>query len=318
LIRPKPRSSKLIITGFALALLLGGSFAFLFLTGAIGRTTQTSIETSSTGPQTMFSRVVLARFYQQQDWTVPGESSSQVADAVASLRPTYVSGVLRVSSNTSLTQNMISDFNTIRSSVLGRSPMAKFDFVLNAQDYTSASQIQSKMQTINSQIHVDIWFFDYYEEGYVAHPTVMEAAVGYAHSQGQLVGGNLDSGLDLSTTSPEFPSGSDFVSVPDSNFVVSPQRLQQVRSEAPTVPILVHTNNNPQNGPTSESCVYINGFSEQQRVAYETQMAQNQTRFGYFYMYNVFFPLCPVGTSYNSLTDGSMLQIVENLLNTYG
>jgi hypothetical protein len=34
-------------------------------------------------------------------------------------------------------------------------------------------------------------------------------------------------------------------------------------------------------------------------------------------MYDVFFPLCPVAVSYNSLADGNMLQTVETLLSEY-
>jgi len=108
--------------------------------------------------------------------------------------------------------------------------------------------------------------------------------------------------------------GSDFVAVPDNNFVLSTQRLQQVRQENSTIPILVHLNNNPQNGPSTESCVFIQDYTAQQRAAYQTSLAAGQSRDGYGYMYSVFFPLCPSRSSYNVLGDSGMLQTLSNLL----
>ena len=312
------------VTIFVAAILVVSSLVFVYYSEGQGGNSS-SLTFPTTGVSTTLpwvappyaQRIVLARMYQQGDWSIPGVSSQQVASALAALRPTYVSGLIRVAINTSLTQQMISDFNTVRDAVLAVSPNAKFDVELNAEDYSSASQVVGKMQSINQQIHIDIWFFDYYQQGYQAAPQAFAAAVAYAHSQGQLIGGNVGNDVTLPYGNLTYPQGSDFVAVPDNNFAVSSERIAQLRSQNASIPIFVHINNNPQIGPTAESCVFINNYSYGQRSAYQTSLAEGQSQLGYSYMYAAFFPECPARTSYNFLADGSMQQVIVDLLATY-
>jgi hypothetical protein len=312
-LRSTPDVPRIATIFIVLTLLILSSLTMVDAIGARQRSTTSTTSSTSTGGSSLFSRVVLARAYQQHNWTLPGVTVTQVANTLASLGPTYVSGLIRLDGQLHLTTKMIQNYNLIRNAVLSKSPNAKFDFTLNPVEYNNSQQLITKMAGINALIHVDIWFFDFYDQAYNTNSTMVTAAIQYAHSHGQLIGGNVG---QARSESP-FPPGSDFVAAPDSNFSVPLHTLKVVRQQSATIPILVHINNNPQQGPTTESCVYINGYTYQQRVKYETGMAKNQTTYGFTFMYNVFFPQCPSNISYNVLADGSMLQVVQTLLNKY-
>jgi len=307
------RSSTLTLAiVLAVVLIAAGAFAILYLRPmphhvGNGGSTQTSLVI----PSQILQRVVLARIYQGATWTLSGETPQSVGSAIAKLDPTYVSGLIRLASTDTLSQQQSNDYKTIRSIVLQTSPTAKFDVVLNAQQYSTPDQMLSQMRDINSKIHVDLWFFDFYYEGYSFSPQTIEAAIGYAHSQGQYVGGNV--------WGKNIPPGSDFVATDDgvpSQFSLDLERVATLTTDY-GIPVLVHLNNNPQNGPSTESCVFMNDWSESQRASYVTSLAQGQGSGGYRYMYNVFFPECPAGVAYDSLTDGSMFSTLTSLMSTY-
>jgi hypothetical protein len=291
------------------------------------RSTQTStVSTSSTSSSatttassshsesfsSIFQRVVVARVYQGSNWTLSGQTPTTVGRAIAGLNPTYVQGLFYLGSKFNLTQQQVSAYETIREIVLQSSPTARFDVELDALQYNTTAQVVSKMRTINSQLHPDIWFFDYYQPGYLKSPTTIGAAVAFAHSQGQYVGGNVGAGANKTTA----PLGSDFLSLGDNNFTLSLSQISSLRM-AYGVPILVHLNSNPQFGPTTESCVFIDQWTEGQRASYVTTLASGQGQGGYVYMYNVFYPECPARVAYDSLTDGSMYSTLSLLVLRY-
>ena len=274
-------------------------------------TTMSSNTDSTTYSQPNFNRVVISRVYQQKQWTLPSENPVTVAQAIASLNPTFVTGLIRLSDTTNLTSQMIVDYNTIRDLVLQANPNTKFDIVLNANEYNTSAELITKFQAINSQIHVDAFYFDFYMPGYQAHPQVVEDAISYAHSQGQFVGGDVFGGVGI-------PPASDYVVCCEANFTIDAGHLAHLRSTlGPNFPILVHINNNPQGGPTTECCVFMNSYNTEQRIAYIIQLAENQAPLGYVLEYSPFFPMCPTSNSYDALQDGPMFATIQTLMNQY-
>ncbi|MHB8567563.1 MAG: hypothetical protein ACYC7D_13865 [Nitrososphaerales archaeon] len=307
----KKHRSRFLLVGLLIIIVAGGSIiAFMiYMQNQQVPTSTTSTSLTSTGNiDAILKRIVLGRMYQQGSWVLPGETPTSVGQAIAKLDPTYVSGLIRLASTDTLSAQQIADYNTVRNIVLQTSPNAKFDVVLNANQYSSSQQIVSQMQAINSKIHVDIWFFDFFNVGYKSSPDTIEAAISYAHGQGQLISGN-DFG-------DQVPPGSDFATITDNNFVLDLSQISSIKSTY-GIPVVVHLNNNPQNGPSTESCVFITDYSTAQRQSYVTQLAQGQASGGYLFMYDVFFPQCPVGTAYDATQDGSMYQTIQNLMSTY-
>src|SRR5262249_51855549 len=161
--------------------------------------------------------------------------------------------------STVLTDQIIADYNTVRSIVRKVSPSCNFDFAISlnpkqSMPFTDGAALTAKMAQIDAALHPDIWLFDFYDTLQKADPSIVQAAIAYADAHDQLVGGNIFFG------NTAYPPGSDFVAVDDMTVTVDggvEYRLNrsQVQSLVATgVPVLAHLNSNPQNGPTTESC----------------------------------------------------------------
>jgi hypothetical protein len=296
-----------------LLIVLSAVFLKYALTTSTYTTTSPTVPTSTAtrSPVTLsvvLSRIVVARVYQNGNKVV-SESIQKIAETLAGLDPSYVSGLVRENGSIGLPQYEINAFNTIRSVVLQTSPNCRFDIVLNAEDYSTPEAIQLQMSSIDSQIHPDIWFFDFLSPETKSNPQVVQAAVQYAHSHKELITGNI-------WDSNYVPPGLDFISTDDQNFQFRTQLLESFSQQYQNIPVALHLNNNPQNGPSTESCVFMNDYSTQQRFEYIKDLAANQTRYHYLFMYPIFFPQCPL-TAYDILNDDNMLQMMLQLMNTY-
>jgi hypothetical protein len=257
-------------------------------------------------PLSTVQRIVQARVYQVGAWTLSKEDANSVGIALANLHPSYVAGLLHIKYNETLSAQEIQAYNTVRNLVLQASPNAKFDVFLTAIQYNTSQQIVSEMKYINSKIKINIFYFDFYYKEYEANPQVMKAAILYAHSRAQYIGGNV--------WGPEVPPGSDFVATNDVNFTVSYRLVTKLEQYG--IPVLLDLNNNPQNNgssvltgngdPWAESCYFMQVWHEHQRISYITKLAENQSSWGYDFMYPVFFPDCPTAVSYDSVMDKAL------------
>jgi len=292
----------ILISTFAIS----GSVAFQGITG--------SPKISTLSPyisQKSLERVVVARIYNQGQWTLPNETAVTVGVAIAKLNATYVSQLIRLSATAQLTPQMIINYNTVRHVVSVANPNAIFDIVLNAMEYPNSSSIVNRMQTIIAAIHVDGFYFDFYHPAYKTYPQVVEDGISYAHSQGKFVAGDIFGGSFI-------PPNTDFIVCCEGNFTVDQNRLIKFHlTYGPDYPILVHLNNNPSHYPYTESCVFMYNYNTTQRQSYVAELARNQTQMNYHYMYNVFFPQCPTRLSYDSLNDGTMFRTIKNLMGKY-
>lgn len=283
-------------------------------------------------------RIAHGRIFQHDKWTL-GENQSVrgVAEALADLKPSYVTGLLRFDRDEEPLEAHIEAFNRIRKKVRETSPEAKFDLVLNALHYRSVDEVVKRMRYLNSKFAPDIWYFDFFQTAYAkgkgkgadalpATPEVVMAAIKWAHDHGQLIGGN--------TFGHQMPPNSDFAGVNDNDdFSLNLEAIAQLRASG--FQVVMHLNNNPQNGSpdsplfdnppeheeeivneeASASCQFMYGKTGQ-RKSYVKQLAKGQEEGDYHLMFPVFFPMCPIGTAYDSTTDGDMFDFMKSLMDS--
>jgi len=260
------------------------------------------------------TRIVSARVYQHGTWVVPGETPDSVGKALASLKPTLVSGLIRFEPGESVKQHEIDAWNTIRHRVLHAVPDAHFGIELNGLAYTSTDQVTEQMAEIRSKLDPSGWFFDFWTPTYKKRPDIVEAAVQSAHENGEWVGGNaFGLGQD-----PKVPPGSDYLAVQDIDFALN---LSRVRELAKEIPVAVHLGNNPGH-PNSSGCLFIRKLDTEKRESYVTMRARQQKANDFRFAYPVLFPECdfkpPKGLiSFNAIKDGSMMPTIGRLLDRY-
>lgn len=269
----------------------------------------------------MIRRVVHGRAYQNHGWTIDHETPEAVGRALASLRPTYVSGLLRIASDETLSAEQIRDFNTIRRLVRDSSPDCQFDVVLNAQQYETPAALLRKMEAINDAVHPDAWFFDFYYDAYInGYRNPLDRAVGWAHDHRQYIGGNTtrDDNVphsDFAALSPVSHAGM----MADGELDLKRDEIQRLHARG--YPVLMHINNDPQFAPTTESCYFmgLSGIARYdwdyaRRVRWITERVHDQSDWHFHFMYPVFFPECPLRHSYDALRDGMMMAVFVDLM----
>lgn len=263
------------------------------------------------------SRSVSVRVYQDEKWTVPGETPQSVAATLAQLRPTYVEALVRFHKNQKVTDAQVAAWNTIREAVREVSPTALFSIELNAEQYPSAAKVEAMMSRVRQRFDNDVWLFDFYTPAARKKPGVMAAAVDSAHANGELIGGNAF-GI---AQSPTVPAGTDFLAVQDFKFTI---KLGAVRRLAKQVPVFFHLGNSP-GYVNSDGCVFIREYSTEKRVAYISRRAGQQTAYDFSFSYPVFFPECARGRqtqnpkiyTYNARRDERTFATIQQLMDRY-
>ena len=289
--------------GWSRKTLLKTVAAFLCILGTWVFSTADSLAESSLAQAS--TRIAMARVYHQGDWTLPAETPVTVGQTLAQLNPTWVSGLIRLGAAQSLSQEQIDAFKTITALVLAANPDCKFDFVLDASQYSNAQDLLQQMEGINSQIKVDIWFFENYQKTYKKHPDMIQSALDYAHSLGQAVGGDASRG--------RVPPGSDYAAVADKKFHLKRSKIHHL-SKKYHIPVVCYLNSDTH---SKEPKTFINKWVTGQRVGYITQLALDQNPWGYQLAYPIFWPMYPAGKAYDSLQDNSILAIIQDLMNSY-
>jgi hypothetical protein len=286
------------------------------LTGCGGDDEAASAQSAGAGGPDA-TRIVNARVYQDQSWTVPGETPASVGRVLASLEPTWVSSLIRYQAGQAPRPDEVSAWKKIRQKVRAKSPNATFDVELNAAEYRTADEIRRQLAEIRSELHNDGWFFDFYTPAYRLRPEVVDAAIEDAHQHGEWVGGNA---FGLSA-GPPIPPGSDFIAVQDFGFKTD---LAAIRELAEKVPVVFHLGNAPEL-PKSDGCVFIERFSTEQRKSYVRERAEQQKANDFRFGYPVFFPECsrrigaanPGLFTFNAPRDGNVLTTFEQLMRRY-
>jgi hypothetical protein len=261
------------------------------------------------------TRIASVRIYQHGTWVVPGETPDTVGKALASLKPTLVSGLIRYEPTEEVNNHEVDAWNKIRARVLAAVPNAHFGVELNALAYETPEQVEQQMSEIRSKLDNNGWFFDFFTSAYEQRPEVVEAAITAAHENGEWVGGNVF-GLGHD---PPIPPGSDYLAAQDSgDFRLN---LAAVARLAKRIPVAVHLGNSP-GDPTSSGCRFIRELETAEREAYTAKRAKQQKPNDFRFAYPVAFPECdfkpPKGlVAFNAIKDGTMLPTIKRLMDRY-
>lgn len=298
-------------------------------------------------------RVVIARMYQRDHWVVPGvdpavdraAAAQHVCDAIAPLRPTYVSGLVRLDHADTIREEQVDMFRRVRRCIRERVPHpVRFDVVLNALDYTDGTpedgscdppsparmsaeelteRLRRRRRSIEERLAPDGYFFDFFSQPWVRddrdggpwRPRVLEDEMRRMQRDGLFVGGNVWGG--------HVPPGASYVAITDR---AGRERVieQAERLRAQGVPVLLHIRNDP----------HIEGsggrlWNERDR-AYRKQQLRRHVRWAEesraTYMYPVFFPLAPHPAptgrgcdrerwiAYDASADGNMLDRMRDYM----
>jgi hypothetical protein len=286
-------------------------------------------------------RVIIARMFQREHWTIPAADSwkvdqypdpierriAYVCEALAFLKPTYVSGLVRIDAEQELTpaSEQVRVFDGVKKCVRGRMPAGHavaFDVVLNALHYSDpeydvhsaeagAKKLRQRLESAQLVLQPDAWFFDFYTtpwnqpknaQGQKRFPQAIRAGINWIHDDKpykgrQLVGGNA--------WGSNIPDGTDFISITDKGGMGDVADLAAKIRQQNDIPLLMHIRNDP-HIEGSEGRLWING-SRAYRKSVLAREVEGQ-KHGYAYMLPVLFPLDKHMNSYNAVEDGNMME----------
>ena len=306
--------------GAVAASLLCGLLAVSALAYDGGPATRASAAPSATSPHfaPALSRVVSTRVYHTHLSTVRNSTARRIGRSLASLRPTWVSGLLRYRRNQYPNGRETRAWRKIRRIVNSRGQAAQFDVVLNALQYRTPAAVAETMRRMRAKLGNDGWFFDFFSTAFRKHPRMIRAAISSAHAHGEWIGGNvfgLRGGLRV-------PARADFISVQDSVFHLN---LRAVRRLAERSFVTYHLHNDPDK-QRGGGCRFIEGLTSQQRRRFVNRRAAQAADRGFYMSYPVLFPECVRARprapgsflySYNVFRDPPVLRTVRKLLDRY-
>lgn len=263
------------------------------------------------------SRIVSARVRHTRISTVRNSNAGRIGRNLASLRPTWVTGLLRYARHQYPTRSEVKAWNKIRTKVRNRVPTAQFDVVLNAEHYRTPAAIRLTMRRLRAKLGPEGWFFDFLSGEFRKHPRMVRAAIASAHSHGEWIGGNV---FGVAQHRP-LPRRVDFVSVQDHVFHLN---LGAVRRLATGKRVIYHLNSDPARA-RSGGCRFIQRFSTKRRMALVRRRAAQQPRVGFRFSYPVLFPQCirprkgggSFLAAYNAFRDPPMVREIRRLLDAY-
>lgn len=271
----------------------------------------------ATFPEAM-SRIVHTRVWHTRLRPARNTNARRLGRSIASLNPTWVTGALRYARNQYPKRREIKAWKEIRRVVHMTSPGAKFDVVLNAEQYRTPRAIRTTMRRLRAKLGPEGWFFDFLSTAFRRHPRMVKAAINSAHGHGEFIGGNV---FGLSSRRP-LPARADFWAVQDHVFNLN---LPAVRRLAKRNPILYHLQNKPHD-QRSGGCRFIERLNTHRRRRLIKRRARQQAKYGFRVSYPVLYPECmharPRGPgtflySYNAFRDPSVAREIRRMLDRY-
>jgi len=266
------------------------------------------------------SRIVSARVHHTRIPTARNLTARRIGRALASLHPTWVTGLIRYAQGQHPNGREVRAWRIITRIVRRASPAVQFDVTLNAEQYLNGDEILRMMHRVRKKLHNDGWFFDFYSTAYRQRPRMIRVAINSAHEHGEFIGGNYF-GLAHRRT---VPMRSDFVAVQD--FRNLTLNRPAVRRLARLLPVVYHLNNNPAR-PRSGGCRFMKTFTSARRRALIRHRAREQRSFGFRVSYPALFPECfrrrpgrhqpRFLASYNVFRDPPVHKEVRHLLDHY-
>jgi hypothetical protein len=255
----------------------------------------------------IFQRVIQARLFHSGSWTLSGTSQTPttVARTLASLQPTFLAGILRLPDHGVLSEAEVEAFNTLRTTVLESSKGCRFDVVINAAEDISGDLFVQKMKDFSVSIHPDSWTFYIPPESKTVSPEIFQQGIAAAHSAGQMVG--YDGPLSL------IPEGVDFIIVRAWDLRVNKREIDLLRAQQ-RVPLIVELPTTFGSHASTEVVDYVKEMDTKTRVKLITELAGNQSSWGYRMAYPVFYPLYPALKAFDATKDNILLVSIRALL----
>ncbi len=204
-------------------------------------------------------RIVSARVWHTRLSVVRNSNARRVGRSLASLHPTWVTGLLRYRRNQYPNRREARTWREIRRIVRASNPTVQFDVVLNALQYRTPAAITKTMRRIRHRLGNEGWFFDFYSSAFQKHPKMVRAAIASAHRHGEWVGGNV---FGIAGRNPKLPARADFLSVQDNNAFRLNLKAVKRLSRRHLVTYHLHSDPNKQRGG---SCRFIEGLRSQER-----------------------------------------------------
>ncbi len=309
----RPGGSNRANARVAIGVLLGALALAAWSSGAEGR----AGFGSGNVPPPDGARIAWVRVYQDGQWTARGETPDSVGAALASIKPTYVTSLIRLSRRRADHAKEIAAWNTIRAAVEAASPQAQFAIELNAIEFPNVAKLNNYMARVRTAFDNEGWMFDFWTTAAKRKAKVPKAAIANAHANNEWIGGNAF-GI---AQNPRIPAGTDFLEVQDSDFRIN---LNAVRDLARRLPVHFHLGNSP-DFPNSDGCVFIREYSTAKRRAYITRRATQQAQYNFRLGYPVFFPECLRNRNtnqsrvftYNAPNDDPMMDTIGTLMDQY-
>ena len=279
-------------------------------------------------------RSVIGRMYSFGQWALPAsETPTSVGNTLASLNPTFVSGLVRVEAGgESMNSQILADFATVRSIVQATSPACLFDIWFRPTQYATAAALTTGVQAaIATGIPADVLSFDSFDSISAAYQQAARLLANNARKK--LLGdinpntpGSVSVAPDVATTSdwPSVPGGGP-VSLASVGFMLGPAMATKLVPTAvqDQIPLLLHINNGPNPVDSlgnAEHVQYANVLNTQQRESFNLTAARLQADNGYAYMYGPFWPDVTVGPPsvyYDANSDDAMLAYLQQLMAQY-
>ena len=260
--------------------------------------------------KSIFLRIVQARIYHAGDWTLTDNSQTPVTAArtIASLQPTFVTGLVRVSNDLKLSNAEAEAFKSVRSAVLAIAPTCRFDAVLNLGVISSGDHLVGRLKELNFRIQPDAWTFHVARNTQALVPEVFEEGIAYAHSCGQMVG--YDGPLSL------VPEGVDFIVVRAWGMTVDAEDLAVLRAKH-RVPLIVQLPTTSSAGQPEEVAAFSKNMGTKERSELLTELAANQSDLGYRLAYPVYYPVDASHRAFDVTKDNTLLVTIRSLLARY-
>ena len=255
----------------------------------------------------VFQRVVQARVFHSGVWTLAGTSQTPVTvgRTLASLQPTFLTGLLRIPDHGDLSNGEVEAYATIRSAVIESNKTCRFDVLINAGVEHSAEAFIRRMKEFSSRLHPDAWTFYVSPETEMIAPEVFQQGISQAHLYGQMVG--YDGPLSL------IPEGVDFIVIRAWDLKVNRRQIDMLRAKQ-RVPLIVELPTTFGAKACPEVVAYVAEMQTSERVALIAQLAENQYSWGYRLAYPVFYPLYPARRAFDATKDNILLVSIRALL----
>lgn len=265
-----------------------------------------TVATLKASPKAIFQRVIQARLFQAGAWTLaPSQTPLTVARTLASLQPTFVTGLLRVSNEGELSNAEAEAFLANVGAVRAVSKGCRFDVVINAGVEESAASFVRRMREINARIHPDAWSFLILPGDNAINPELITEGISQAHATGQMVG--YEGPLQF------VPDGVDYIIVRAWDLKVPAGVVEQLRSKH-GVPVIVELPTSFGKNAGEDALAYIEKMITRERAEVLTRLAEDQGSRGYRLAYPVFYPIDPQRHAFDSTKDETLLVTIRSLL----